>query len=60
MASGRPRGEQVLDGQSVKGKLILATGEIEAKPGVWHLTMDAEGVKMKLKISTLRMKEVDE
>lgn len=54
-----PEGETVFDGRAVKGSLSLESGELDATAGVWRLTMEAEGVKMRYKIDTLGLVEVE-
>ena len=55
-----PGGETVFSGHSVKGKLFLESGELEARSGIWRLKMKGSDVKMSYEIETLGMEEVEE
>jgi hypothetical protein len=55
-----PDGKEILSGHAVKGKIVLETGEVEAKPGIWRMMMEGENVRMKYEIETFGLEEVEE
>ncbi len=55
-----PDGERVFEGGAAKGRVSLDSGELEAKPGVWRLSMEASGVKMRYEVETFGLVEIED